>query len=285
MPAISPPTALGGLVPFGGAPISNPTIALNNGNVSPGVVQQTTTGASNVSGPTTYTHTFASTLVGSTLVIFVAVNASAGAALGATPAGWTLQWSQVVATLALGCYVYYNNPGAITAFTLGNPTATAGGISSVGYEVPNCPFPSDVNSSQTGSSTSAASGAAQLQPPATNNVVLGCVAWVRGSGVLTVGNTTPSGTIAASTSQINSVNGTSNVAILGTVAIQPAMASGASTGFIIGGTISVSSVWNAGILNLRSLASDYSVGSASQDPENRPSIIAGGQQAMNVGAL
>jgi hypothetical protein len=284
MPALNPLTALGGLIPFGGAPISVPAVAYS-GSMAPGVIQQTATGSTNTSGPTSFTLACTSTQPGSALVCFVAVDASAGAALGATPTGWTLLWSQVVTTLALGCYVYMNNPGAITSFVLASPTATLGGIAGILYECINCPFPSDLNSSQTGSSTGPASGAAQLQPPATNNLILGAVAWVIGTATLTVGNTTPAGAIAVTTAQVSSTNGTTNAAIRGTVVNQPAMASGASTGFIIGGTLSVLSVWNAGILNLRSLASDYSVGSSLQDPALHPSVVAGGQQAYSVGSL
>lgn len=285
MPALSTIPAVGGLVPFGGAPLSVPAIAYAN-LPAPAEVEQTVTGSTSVSGPTSFTLTFASSEVGSALVVFVAVNASAAAALGPTPAGWTLVWSQVVATLALGCYVYYNNPGGITAFTLSGPTATTGGIAAIGYEVDNCPFTSDLNQNQTGSSTAPTSGAAQLQPPATNNIILGAVAWVLGTATLTVGNTSPAGSIATTTAQISSTVGTTNAAIVGTVIIQPAIASGASSGFIIGGTLSVSSVWDAGAINLRSTASDYSKGSQVLNAEFASgSILAGGQQGISVGGL
>jgi hypothetical protein len=285
MPALNPLTGLGGLNPSGGAPASVPAVGYTGADSGP-VVVQTATGSTAVSGPASFTLTFASTQVGSTLVVFVAVNASAAAALGATPTGWTLVWSQVVGTLALGCYAFYNNPGAITAFTLASPTATLGGIAGIGYEVQNCPFLSDLNQNQTGNSTAPASGAAQLQPPATCNTILGAVAWVLGAATLTIGNTTPTGTIATTTAQISSTNGTTNAAIRATVAIQPAMVSGASTGFIIAGTLSAGAVWDAGAINLRSLASDYSVGSSDQNAEYPGfSIIAGGQQAISVGRL
>jgi len=286
MPALNPLTALGGLNPFGGAPLSLPLIATSGAGAGP-VVQQTATGSTSSNGPASFTLTLTASQVGSALVVFVAVNASSGAALGATPAGWTLVASQVVGTLALGCYVYYNNPGGITSFVLGSPTATAGGIAGVGYEVLNAPFPSDVFLSATGSSTTPASNASQLVPPATNNMVLGVLAWVAGAVTLTFGNTVPTGTIAtAQGARTVSTVGTTNAAIQAAYFVQPAMASSASTGFIIGGTLTGSVVWDGMIVNLRSLASDYSVGSADNDA-TKPgfAVIAGGQQAISVGAL
>jgi hypothetical protein len=287
MPALNPLTGLGGLNPFGGAPVSVPVVAyssLPNGGAS---VVQTVTGSTSVNGPASYTLTFASSQVGSALVVFVTVNASAGAALGATPAGWTLVWSQAVATLATGCYVYYNNPGAITSFTLSSPTATTGGIAGVGYEVQNAPFSADTFLSANGSSTTPASNASQLVPPATNNIILGAIGWVAGAVTLTFGNTTPAGTLTtAQGARTVSTVGTTNAAIQAVYFIQPAMASIASTGFITSGTLSGAVVWEAGILNLRTLASDYSVGSADQNAETPGfSVIAGGQQAISVGKL
>src|SRR5271163_931411 len=139
MPALNPLTALGGLNPFGGAPLSLPLIATSGGGAGP-VIAQTATASTSVSGPASFTLSLTASQVGSTLVVFVAVNASAGAALGATPAGWTLVWSQTVGTLAVGCYVYYNNPGGIASFILASPTATLGGIAGICYECVNCPF-------------------------------------------------------------------------------------------------------------------------------------------------
>lgn len=285
MPALSTISPIGGLLPFGGAPASVPAIATSVLPQPPNIVQSFT-GSTAVSGPTTYTQSFPASQVGSALIVLVAVNASAAAALGATPAGWTLVWSQVTATLALGCYVYYNNPGAITTFTLSSPTATTGGIVSTGWEVQNCPFISDVNQNQNGNSTAPASGAAQLQPPATNNLIVGAVAWVAGAITLTVGNTTPAGAITTTTAQVTSTNGTTNAAIRGTIIIGPAQAAGASTGYIIGGTLSGAVVWDAGCCNLRSTASDYSVGSMDTNAEvPGAAYLAGGGQAISVGRL
>lgn len=286
MPAINPPTGLGGLLPFGGAPLSYPTIGIQAANANP-YVQQTATAFTTVSGPTSFTLPCAATLVGSQLIALIAINASGGAAAGPAPAGWALNWFSITAgsTLLLACYVFQNNPGGITSFALSGPTATAGGIAGILYEVPNCPFASDSNLSNTGTSTTPASGV-QLVPPATNNIVLGAVAWIAGAVTLTPGNTVPTGTIQTTTAQVTSTTGATNAALRGTIAFQPAMASTASTGFIIGGTLSASVGWCAGCFNLRSLVSDYSVGSADVDA-TKPgfAIVAGGQQAISTGAL
>lgn len=293
MPAIPSPSMIpGGLIPFGGAPLSVPQIGQLQPPAVP-VLVQSGTASTAVSGPASFTQNFpGATRVGTLLVWFVAVNASAGAALGPTPAGWTLLWSQVVATLALGCYIYPNNPGGLTSATLSGPTATTGGISGSFYEEANCPFiPGDVVTNTNGNSTTPNSSAtnAQIAPPGTNNFLFGAIAWVLGAATLSFNNNAAQGIQGGfvTTAQISSTNGTTNAALqTGIIVQQASVSANPAFGFRFAGTLTASSVWAAGLANARSLATD--VEGSNQFTATGLSmgdVIGGGQQAISVGSL
>lgn len=261
MPALPQLTSVAGGLLSGGAPLNMAEVAQGMPG-SPPVVVQSSTASTSASGPASFTQTVTATKVGSLLVWFVAVSASAGAALGATPAGWTLAWSQVQGTLALGCYIQPLNPGGITTVTLSSPTATAGGIAGAFFEVANCPY-SDVQTQNAQGSSSAMSSGTLLVPMGNQNIVLGAVAWVLGAATDTPANVALANAAWTSLAQASSTGGaTNNATLIASSMIQTSQVATAATGCRVAGTLSGSAVWNAGCLSLRSTGSDNPVNAA-----------------------
>lgn len=266
MPALPPPSMqIGALAPgFSPLPPAGPMRTPNQNPAVASVIQSA--GAStSASGPTNITQTVTATQPGTFLVWAVAVNASAGAALGGTPAGWTLLNSRVVATLALGLYVYQSNPGSLTSITFSSSaTATTGGIASWFWEIDNCPWPAKGSITATGSSTAPASGSVATLP---SGIMLGVVAWVLGTA--TFSNTATNSPPWVTNAQQSSTAGTTNAAI------QTAQATDAWAELApndIHGTLSASAVWDAAIVIIPSSGGGTPVSLAS----SRAYVIDGG---------
>lgn len=243
MPALPPPSMQIGAPQPGYAPyaVTGPMPGMN---ATPGAYPQfyQSAGATTtISGPTNISQTVTATRQNTLLVWAVAVNASAAAALGGTPTGWTLATSTITATLALGLYVMLaaNNPGGIASVTFSsNATATTGGIASWFWEVPSAPFaiPSGGAHSTNGATSGTTSGSAVA--PTEMTLVLGATAWVLGASTWTV---TQGGSGWVVNAQQSSTNGTTNAALqtgqnYSGLAIPP-------TTIPFGGTLSVAAQW------------------------------------------
>ena len=249
MPALPPPSMQIGALPPGYSmlPPNGPVRQLNQTPALPVIVQSA--GANTTaSGPTNITQTVTATQVGTYLVWVVAVNASAGAALGGTPTGWTLAASRSSATLAVGVYVQPANPGALTSVTFSSAaTATTGGIASWFWEVDNCPFSTFSATSAVGSSTAPASGSVTPLP---SGLMLGMVAWVLGTATFT--NTSTNSPPWVTNAQQSSTGGTTNAAVR-TGQTSDAFNSVAPNTWQ--GTLSASAQWVAAIVIVPSSAS------------------------------
>jgi hypothetical protein len=255
MPALLPPSMQIGANPpgYSAMPSTGP-IRTPMANPALPVTIQSAGFSTSVSGPTNISQTVTATKTGTYLVWGVAVNASAGAALGGTPAGWTLLTSQTVATLAAALYIFPGNPGALTSVTFSsNATATTGGIASWFWELDNVFFVTAKGVSANGNSTSPASGSVT---PANNlNMMLGMVAWVLGAATLSA----PTGGWTTTNAQTSSTVGTTNAAIETFSQIGAFGPPGAAS---LGATLSAGSVWVDGVLVVPSTAS----GNFSLDP-------------------
>lgn len=261
MPALPPPSMtigapVTGYAPFG---VSGPSRTPNSTPALPAQLQSA--GAvTNASGPTNITQTVTATKAGTFLVWAVAVNASAAAALGGVPTGWTLATTQAVATLAVGVYVYPNNPGGITAVTFSSvATATTGGIAAWFWEIDNSFTASAKSLSATGNSTSPASGS--LAPASDANQILGVVAWVLGAATLTSTSTNSTGLSWAFNAQQSSTAGTTNAAIQTGSTLN---AYGPAGTVQAQGTLSAGAVWVAATIAIPSTISSQTFLSGSR---------------------
>lgn len=270
MPALLPPSMQIGALPPGymALPSVGPIRTPMATPAMPTFIQSAGTSTSS-SGPANITQTVTSTKVGSYLVWAVAVSASAAAALGGTPTGWTLLTSQTQATLATAIYVFPGNPGAITTVTFSSSaTATAGGIAAWFWEIDNVFFVTAKGTSANGSSTSPASGS--VTPANDVNLELGVVSWVLGAASLSA----PTGGWTTTNAQQSSTAGATNNAALQTFSQTAPF--GTATSVAMGATLSGSSVWEAGVLAVPSTAS----GSFGTDPGGQ----AGGNFRIDQGA-
>lgn len=251
MPALPPPSLqIGALAPgFSPMPPAGPVRTPQQTPAAPVIVQSA--GAHTTSsGPTNITQTITATQQGTFLVWAVAVNASAGAALGGTPAGWTLtSVSSAVATLAFAVYIYPNNPGGLTSVTFSsNATATTGGIAAWFWELDNCPATAAVVRFAAGTSTSPASG--NLNPVLDSMLMLGATAWVLGTATFT--STSTGGYAWTVNAQQSSTAGTTNAAVQTGSNTVPF---GTPANAAYQGTLSASAVWVAAAIGIASSAS------------------------------
>lgn len=214
----------------------------------------TSTASTSASGPTSFTHSFTATQPGSSILEFVAVSASSGAALGPTPAGWTQLLHITQSTLDVGVYVYLNAPAGTSSFALSAITATAGGAAAQQYEIADArgvELQYLFSNSGSGTAATTQSGSA-VAPSAIPAHGLGCVAYALTGGATFTNSGSGTG-MSGGVVQTSSTNGVTNNASL----VVPSngnnllvyLGSPASVPtFKFAGTLSVSQVWAAALL-------------------------------------
>lgn len=284
MPALLPPSMqISGIAPSvgagGGVPgvfIPPPQIPLLMPRGAS--IIQTLGASTSASGPTNITQTVTSTQVGTTLVWVVAVNASAAAALGGTPTGWTLLAHPTAqATLDTAIYVYPNNPGAITSVTFSsNATATTGGIAAYFYEL-GYVLPGTGNITFTTANGSSTSPGSSSPPTLIGNggICIGYNAWV--ATPTWTGGCQPGVAQWTQAAQQTSTAGTTNAALqVGYFPISPYMAFTSPNGFQYFGTLSVSAVWAGGTAVFATTAVDHFIGVGGIGAGSGPQGVASG---------
>ena len=172
------------------------------------IVQRVT--AQSSAAPTTLTVPFASTQVGTLLLIVIGTVGGSPNAAPSTPAGWTALISKLSSNNAVGfgLFAFNKNPGGITNVVVTLNGTTPQGSCAVGYEVSGVTEAFAVNKPDTAATGTAIQSSA-VQPLTSGEL---CIAACVTAGVTTLTDSSPSSWFNKNLNQ-QSTGGTTNATL------------------------------------------------------------------------